>query len=91
MKKLLAALLAFAVAGSAFAWGPGPRHYRGDGPRYHHRYHGAPGYYRSGPGYYRGGSGYYRGGPRYHRGPGYYRGGYGPRYHRGYYGPRRYW
>ena len=77
MKKLLAALLAFAVAGSAFAWGPGPCHYRGDGPRYHHRYHGAPGYYRSGP--------------RYHRGPGYYRGGYGPRYHRGYYGPRRYW
>ena len=52
MKKLLAALLAFAVAGSAFAWGPGPRHYRGDGPRYHR-----------GPGYYRGGYG-----PRYHRG-----------------------
>ncbi|MGN0917715.1 MAG: hypothetical protein ACI4NO_01015 [Oxalobacter sp.] len=60
MKKLLAGLLAFAVAGAAFAWGPGPRHHRNDGPRYHHRYSN--------------GSGYHRGG--YHRGPGYHRGSY---------------
>lgn len=90
MKKLLAGLLAFAVAGAAFAWGPGPSRYRGDGPRYHHRYHGGPGYHRGGPGYYRGGPGYHRGPGYYHRGPGYHRG-YGPRYNRGYYGPRRYW
>lgn len=70
MKKLLAGLLAFAVAGAAFAWGPGPRHPRNNGPRYHHHYKKNRSGYHRGPGYHRG---------SYHRGSrGYYGGGPGP-------------
>lgn len=70
MKKLLAGLLAFAVAGAAFAWGPGPRHHRSDGPHYHHRHSNGSGYHRGS--YHHGSRGYYGGGQR-HGGPGPYR------------------
>ncbi len=79
MKNFLTALLAFVIAGSAFAWSPGPRH-PGPGP-----HHPGPRVHHPGPNF----------GPRHSdpfMGP---RGGYGrPNgYHGGHryggYGPRR--